>query len=293
MEKRAWGALVQDKTILMVQQPGTIAGWEWILPGRVLNRGESFEACSCRAILETSGIVVQPRRLLYEDLDQPNGDVDKCGLMEMNPRKQPVVLNVPVGTTANTAHPPGPRKVAWIPLAEVAGHTQVSRVIRVIPCTVERFPGRIPFNWAEIPDKGRELTHRIRRIERYFVAALSGGKQDEWWYQSLFRVADHIPELPLQVWAFTAKWGCHDDREIRIAVAVCVLEHLLELHFDRCLPLVADLALTNSHFADTFLGCSQFGQAELPHNQTKWDNLSRELREKWLPGRMKSDDDNC
>jgi hypothetical protein len=65
------------------------------------------------------------------------------------------------------------------------------------------------------------------------------GELDPRWH-AIIGIADHIEQHPLEVWRFTRKWGAHANPDLRTAVATCLLEHLLEHHFDRIFPLVSE-----------------------------------------------------
>jgi hypothetical protein len=101
------------------------------------------------------------------------------------------------------------------------------------------------------------------------------GEVDARW-QALTEVAEFVPSNPDDVWLFVARWGACPDEEVRAAIATCLLEHLLEHHFDRVFPLVEG-AVTNPLFADTFSLCWKFGQAQLPANAARFDRLRGEV----------------
>ena len=59
-----------------------------------------------------------------------------------------------------------------------------------------------------------------------------------------------------------------------MAIATCVLEHILEHHFDSFFPRVETLARQNRWFHETFEACWQFGQSALPGNSKRWRDLA-------------------
>src|ERR1041384_7653640 len=65
------------------------------------------------------------------------------------------------------------------------------------------------------------------------------GQLDARW-QAIIAVADHIEDHPDEVWSFARKWGAHASPDLRAAVATCLVEHLLEHHFDHIFPLVTE-----------------------------------------------------
>ena len=79
------------------------------------------------------------------------------------------------------------------------------------------------------------------------------------------------------MWAFIRRWGGHPQEDLRDAVATCLLEHLLELHFAAYFPLVEQLALADSLFGETFRRCWQFGQALEPGNAERYTALAERL----------------
>lgn len=85
-------------------------------------------------------------------------------------------------------------------------------------------------------------------------------------WQAIIKIGDFIQDEPQEVWKFIEKWGKNPSIDIRLAIATCLLEHLLECHFKEYFPLVKETALNSKRFAFTFKMCSQFGQATEPIN---------------------------
>ena len=84
------------------------------------------------------------------------------------------------------------------------------------------------------------VAYAIRKAERVLPGTEAPeGELDPRW-QAIICVADHIEHHPDEVWRFTRKWGAHANADLRAAVATCLLEHLLEHHFDRIFPLVSE-----------------------------------------------------
>jgi len=102
------------------------------------------------------------------------------------------------------------------------------------------------------------------------------GEADLRW-QAIIEVADHIESDPDAVWQFAARWGTHQQDDLRMAIATVVLEHLLEYHFDLIFPRVETLARRDPNFADTFSSCWKFGQSKLPANAAEFDRLKGEI----------------
>lgn len=103
------------------------------------------------------------------------------------------------------------------------------------------------------------------------------GDDDESRWPAVIAVCEYVETNPDQVWAFIAKWGDHEDEDIRDAIACCGLEHLLEYHFDSIFPRVEDAARSNQLFADMFGRCWKFGQSKLPKNAKRFDQLRNDL----------------
>jgi hypothetical protein len=86
-------------------------------------------------------------------------------------------------------------------------------------------------------------------------------------------IADHIEEEPEQVWDFVARWGGHAQDDLRMAIACCLLEHLLEYHFELIIPRVAARVVKDRLFANTFSSCAKFGQSKWSGNEGRFDAL--------------------
>jgi hypothetical protein len=65
-----------------------------------------------------------------------------------------------------------------------------------------------------------------------------------------------------------------------MAISTCLLEHLLQYHFDRFIASVEDAAMSDARFADTVTGCWKFGQAEEPSRAARLDRLQAASRQK-------------
>ena len=110
------------------------------------------------------------------------------------------------------------------------------------------------------------------------VAAPEGAHDPRW--RAINLIGDHIRTAPEEIWNFVAFWGVHPDEDLHAAIGCCLLEHLLEYHFDLIFPRVQELVAKNPQFAKTFSFCSKFGQSTLPENASKLDALNA-----WLTSR--------
>jgi hypothetical protein len=96
-------------------------------------------------------------------------------------------------------------------------------------------------------------------------------------WQAIIAVGEYIETNPHEVWCFIRKWGTHPSSDLRAAIATCLLEHLLEYHFDKYFPLVKQTCTRNRRFADTFQNCFPFGQAMEPKNLKSFKSLKNKL----------------
>lgn len=122
----------------------------------------------------------------------------------------------------------------------------------------------------------------IARAERILPGKpASHGKRDPRW-QAIIRVGEFIETQPEAVWEFAHRWGKHAQADLRMAVATCLLEHLLEYHFDLLFPRTRRAALASPRFGETFSWCNAFGQTELPENRPRFERMKRQmLNRKW------------
>jgi hypothetical protein len=122
------------------------------------------------------------------------------------------------------------------------------------------------------------LRNAIRRAERILpgTAAPEGERDPRW--QAIIRVGEFVETHPEDVWLFTLRWAKHAQQDLRMAVATCLLEHLLEHHFDLMFPRVREAAGKSVRFAETLSWCSEFGEASLPRNAARLQRLLQEVR---------------
>jgi hypothetical protein len=101
------------------------------------------------------------------------------------------------------------------------------------------------------------------------------GETDPRW-EAIIAVGNFIEANPEEVWRFAHQWGQHVDEDLRTAIGTCLLEHLLESHFDLLFPRVEIAVKSSPEFADAFSRSWKFGQASEPSNQVRFDKLMRE-----------------
>ena len=103
------------------------------------------------------------------------------------------------------------------------------------------------------------------------------GSNDPRW-QAIIEVSEFSEQEPEEVWGFARRWGGHEHEDIRAAVATCILEHLLEQHFDLLFERVALAAREDARFLDTLRQCWKFGQSRIRENAKRLDRLLKEVR---------------
>lgn len=94
---------------------------------------------------------------------------------------------------------------------------------------------------------------------------------------ALSHVAASDPEI---AWPLVIRHGSRRHADVRMAIGVCVLEDILETHFDAFFPRVAATARSNRWFRDSFSSCRPCGLARSPRNIKLWRRLLRETDDK-------------
>jgi hypothetical protein len=108
------------------------------------------------------------------------------------------------------------------------------------------------------------------------IPAAKGAIDPRW--QAIIEVGRFAEQEPEAIWPFVLNWGSHEDEDVRMAIATCLLEHLLEYHFDLLFPRVETAARSNVCFANTTSQCWKFGEAKEPANSARFDRLCAEIR---------------
>ena len=123
-----------------------------------------------------------------------------------------------------------------------------------------------------MPEKGKKLS-----LEEIDVALGSADEKDVW--EAAEALGEYAELNPDAIWPLVVKHGSSVNDEVRLAIATCVLEHILEYHFDRYFPLVENIIRSgNQWFAKAFQICWKFGFAERPANARRWDELVTRIR---------------
>ena len=80
------------------------------------------------------------------------------------------------------------------------------------------------------------------------------GKPDPRW-QAIIRVGEFVESDPEPLWTFALKWGKHPQADVRMAIATCLLEHLLERHPSLLSQRATHAASKSVRFARTLESC--------------------------------------
>ena len=111
------------------------------------------------------------------------------------------------------------------------------------------------------------------------VAAPDGETDPRW--QAIIAVAEFVEGDPEPVWSFALRWGSHADGDLQTAIGTCVLEHLLQHHFDRYISKMEGAVLADRSFAGAFARCSKFGQSETSAARSaRFDRLKAVARQR-------------
>ena len=111
--------------------------------------------------------------------------------------------------------------------------------------------------------------------------ALSSQDEDTRW-QAAIVLGAYSETDPEAIWPLTVKHGSSNNEDTQTAIATCVLEHILEYHFQAFFIRVQHLIQHgNSNFAGTFLICWQFGQAKLPGNSEQFKATRKQAERLW------------
>jgi hypothetical protein len=108
------------------------------------------------------------------------------------------------------------------------------------------------------------------------TAAPEDEKDPRW--QAIIAVGEFIEDQPEAVWSFVERWGAYPDNDLRAAIGTCLIEHLLEYHFDLTFPKMERVARSDPNFAQVVDRCWVFGEAGRPDNAARLQQLKAELK---------------
>lgn len=95
-------------------------------------------------------------------------------------------------------------------------------------------------------------------------------------WEAASHLADYIEDASSDVWKLVLEHGSSEDEDMRSAIATCVLEHLLEMSFDRYFSLLElEIGKGNRNLMKTLKLCWKFGESERSSNSDRWDELIR------------------
>jgi hypothetical protein len=117
----------------------------------------------------------------------------------------------------------------------------------------------------------------IERADEILPGVVAPEGEEDLRWQRIIEIGTYIESDPEPIWDFVARWGGYRDEDLRSALATCLLEHLLEHHFDLIFPRVQELVENDRYFADTFTRCWKLGQAELASNARRFDQLREQV----------------
>ncbi len=89
----------------------------------------------------------------------------------------------------------------------------------------------------------------------------------------MIAIAVFVAHDPDPICAFVLRWGSYPDADLQSAIASCLLERLLEFHFERVFPDIEAQARRDRVFADTFSRCWKYGQADEAPHAARFDAL--------------------
>jgi hypothetical protein len=98
-------------------------------------------------------------------------------------------------------------------------------------------------------------------------------------WQSFLLMGSFIENNPELIWPIVEKWGCVKNRDIRVGIGVCILEHLLEHHFSEYFPKVqSTIEEGNIRFIYTLAAC--YNLAKDPKDAVAFDRVLIEYAKK-------------
>ena len=125
--------------------------------------------------------------------------------------------------------------------------------------------------------KGADCVTAMMTISEIDVGLDSGVESMRW--AAAAAAGELVASRPWDVWRLVLRHGASEDEDTRAAVATCMLEHLLESHFDTFFPLIENHIRSGGILlGDTLRRCWKLGIAERPENAKRWDRLINDWR---------------
>lgn len=109
-------------------------------------------------------------------------------------------------------------------------------------------------------------------LERIDAELGSDDENTRW--QAAITLGAQCEDNPELTWPLVIKWGSSETEDVRAAISTCVLEHILECHFEEYFQKSKEIiGGGNTLFLDTFRTCAKFGQTKLSENAERFDEL--------------------
>ncbi len=114
-----------------------------------------------------------------------------------------------------------------------------------------------------------KATNKINELE----AELFSADEKRYW-KAAADICEYVQEAPDLIWPLVVKAGSSDEEDLRMAIATCVLEHLLGEHFDKYFPIAEEMIIAgNRNLRSTLTHCWKMGLSEEERNSLRWDKL--------------------
>ena len=111
----------------------------------------------------------------------------------------------------------------------------------------------------------------IARIEKGLAR-----KTDKARWRAAIELGEYTKSDPETVWKLCVKWGSARHVDTRMAIATCVLEHILEHHFDPYFNETVKLVRAgNRRLGMTLSSSWKFGQANKGAHSKKFDKFKK------------------
>jgi hypothetical protein len=102
---------------------------------------------------------------------------------------------------------------------------------------------------------------------------LFSGDEKRYW-KAAADICEFVQAEPDLIWPLVVKSGSSDEKDLRMAIATCVLEHLLGEHFDDYFLKLEELVNAgNRNLRSTLNFCWKMNQSEEEKNSLRWDKL--------------------
>lgn len=119
-----------------------------------------------------------------------------------------------------------------------------------------------------------DVDSAIRMAETVLPGSVPIVNENDPRWRALLGIRRHAGAEPEAVWEFVARWGDTGEATLRHALAVCLLQELLGMHFMEYFPRVEVRVREEHLFADTFRRCAKQGQALLSAQSAAFDELA-------------------